>query len=106
LFEGDAERAEEGELIERFGGRLRADVLKVGHHGSKTSSTPAFLAAVSPVIAVVSCGVRNRYGHPFPGTLAALRSVGAKTLRTDRSGAITITTDGTTLLVDDAEEGP
>lgn len=106
LFEGDAERGEEGDLVERFGSRLRADVLKVGHHGSKTSSTPAFLAAVSPAIAVVSCGVRNRYGHPFPGTLGALRSIGAKTLRTDRVGAITITTDGTTLLVDDAQEGP
>ncbi len=106
LFEGDAEREEEGELVRRFGPALHADVLKVGHHGSKTSSTRALLAAVSPEIAVISCGVRNRYGHPFPATLAALGASGARVHRTDRDGAITVTTDGERLSIDDATEGP
>ena len=106
LFEGDAEREEEGDLVRRFGSGLRADVLKVGHHGSKTSSTPALLAAVSPEIAVVSCGVRNRYGHPFPATLASLAAAGARTHRTDRNGAVTVTTDGERLAIDDATEWP
>ncbi|HEY1954201.1 MAG TPA: DNA internalization-related competence protein ComEC/Rec2 [Polyangiaceae bacterium] len=106
LFEGDAEREEEGELVQRYGGALRADVLKVGHHGSKTSSTRPLLAAVSPEIAVISCGVRNRYGHPFPATLASLAAAGAHVHRTDRDGAVTVTTDGERLAIDDAAEGP
>jgi competence protein ComEC len=106
LFEGDAEREEEGAIVARYGASLHADVLKVGHHGSKTSSTPALLRAVSPAFAVVSCGVRNRYGHPFPATLSALRDSGARVLRTDRSGAVTVTTDGVGLVVDEVREGP
>jgi competence protein ComEC len=74
---------------------LRADVLKVGHHGSRTSSTPELVAAVRPELAVISCGVRNRFGHPHPETLAALGR--ARILRTDRDGAITIETDGASL---------
>ncbi len=106
LFEGDAEREEEAELVRRFGGQLKADVLKVGHHGSRTSSTPALLEAVSPELAVISCGVRNRYGHPYPTTLSGLEAARARVLRTDRSGAITVTTDGSALLVDEAVEAP
>jgi competence protein ComEC len=106
LFEGDAEREEEGELVRRFGSRLRSDVLKVGHHGSKTSSSPALLRAVSPEVAVVSCGARNHYGHPFPTTLASLAAVGARVYRTDRDGAVVVTTDGASLTIDDAREGP
>ncbi len=106
LFEGDAERDEESELVRRYGSALRSDVLKVGHHGSKTSSTPALLEAVSPNIAVISCGARNRYGHPFPATLDALTAAHAHVHRTDRDGAITITTNGESLDVDDSNEGP
>ena len=106
LFEGDAEREEEGDLVRRYGASLRADVLKVGHHGSKTSSTRALLAAVSPEVAVISCGGRNHYGHPFPATLASLAAVGAHVHRTDRNGAVTVTTDGERLAIDDADEGP
>jgi competence protein ComEC len=106
LFSGDAEREEEGDLVRRYGGALRADVLKVGHHGSKTSSTAAFIAAVSPEIAVVSCGIRNRYGHPFPATLATLGAAGVHVHRTDRVGAVVVATDGERLAVDDATEGP
>ncbi|HEX4512188.1 MAG TPA: DNA internalization-related competence protein ComEC/Rec2, partial [Polyangiaceae bacterium] len=106
LFVGDAEREEEAELVQRYGGALRADVLKVGHHGSKTSSTPAFVAAVAPKIAVVSCGIRNRYGHPFPTTIETLRAAGARIHRTDRRGAVVVATDGASLTVDGSAEEP
>jgi competence protein ComEC len=106
FLEGDAEHEEEHELVRRFGDALRSDVLKVGHHGSKTSSTPELLRAVSPKVAVISCGIRNRYGHPFPATLAALDAVGARVHRTDHDGAVIITTDGESLRVDDSNEGP
>lgn len=99
LLVGDAEHEEERELLLHAGTRLRADVLKVGHHGSRTSSTPAFLAAVSPRDAVISVGRRNRFGHPAPATLSALAAAGVRTWRTDRDGAVVVTTDGRTLEV-------
>jgi competence protein ComEC len=101
LFVGDAEREQEGELV---GPRVRADVLKVGHHGSATSSSERFLDAVRPSVAVISCGARNRFGHPNPDTLARLRASGARVLRTDRAGSVTVTTDGRTLKVATALE--
>lgn len=109
LFVGDAEHAEEDDLVaarSTRGSALRADVLKVGHHGSRTSTTPAFLAAVDPSIAVISCGVRNRFGHPAPVTLATLAARSrARVLRTDRDGSVTVTTDGRSLDVRTATDG-
>jgi competence protein ComEC len=99
LFVGDAEQEEEAMLLKTSRDRLRADVLKVGHHGSRTSSTPAFLAAVSPSEAIVSVGCRNRFGHPAASTLAALAARGLRVWRTDRDGAIAVTTDGKSLEV-------
>ncbi len=99
LFVGDAEQEEEATLLAASPHRLRADVLKVGHHGSRTSSSPTFLAAVAPREAIVSVGCRNRFGHPDPVTLAALDREGARVWRTDREGAITVTTDGRSLEV-------
>jgi competence protein ComEC len=99
LFVGDAEHEEEETLLATARDRLRADVLKVGHHGSRTSSTPAFLRAVAPREAVVSAGCRNRFGHPHAVTLAALARAGARVWRTDEDGAITVTTDGASLDV-------
>ena len=81
-------------------------MLKVGHHGSKTSSTPELLRAVSPEVAVISCGARNHYGHPFPTTLGSLAAITAHVYRTDREGEVVVTTDGERLRVDDALEGP
>jgi len=77
-----AGEAAESELL-RSGRALSADLLKVGHHGSRGSTTPAFLAAVSPRIALVSCGRENRFGHPAPETLASLAAARTRVFRTD-----------------------
>ena len=97
---GDAERPEEDWLVARYGDSLRADVLKVGHHGSSTSSSAEFLDAVRPRIALVSVGVGNSYGHPSAAVMATLAGRGAQVLRTDRLGTIVVRTDGRRLLVD------
>jgi competence protein ComEC len=76
-----------------------ATVLKVAHHGSRGSSTPEFLRAVSPLVAVISVGPRNPYGHPSPETLARLHAVSAAVYRTDHDGAVLFETDGSTLTV-------
>jgi competence protein ComEC len=78
---------------------LRADVLKVGHHGSGTSTTSPFLGAVRPRLAVISVGAANLYGHPDRETLRALAAAGAQVLRTDKMGSIVVSTDGRRLLV-------
>lgn len=93
LLVGDTERGEEGRLL-AAGATLSADLLKVGHHGSRTSSSPAFLAAVAPSVAVVSTGVRNRFGHPNPIALSALAATHATVVRTDLGGAVAWSTDG------------
>lgn len=104
LLVGDAEKEEEERLLATYGNALQADVLKVGHHGSNTSSSQEFLNAVRPRIAVVSCGVRNRFAHPSPKTLQSLRSRGATVLRTDRSGGVVWESDGTRDQIRTADE--
>lgn len=93
LLEGDAEAPSEAHMLAEGG--LRSDLLKVGHHGSKTSTTPAFLQAVSPVYAAISVGRRNYYGHPKYETLEKLEGAHALTYRTDLLGASTFYLDGT-----------
>lgn len=88
LFMGDLESAEEGNI------NTRADILKVGHHGSRTSTSDTLLRAVKPKEAIISCGTNNQYGHPHDVTMKRLASYGIKTYRTDKSGNITLTTDG------------
>ena len=78
---------------------LRADILKIGHHGSDTSTSDAWLAAVRPRLAVLSCGRQNRHGHPHPRTLATLRRHGVPLFRTDRDGAVVVTAEGGRLRV-------
>ncbi|MFW2390360.1 MAG: DNA internalization-related competence protein ComEC/Rec2 [Polyangiales bacterium] len=98
LFTGDLER--EAELLLLDSGRIPAsDVLQVGHHGSRTSSAPSFIAEVRPSLAVISCGAGNRYGHPSPSVVARLRAAGAEVHRTDQHGGLIVTTDGDRLLV-------
>ncbi|MBZ5702149.1 MAG: DNA internalization-related competence protein ComEC/Rec2 [Acidobacteriia bacterium] len=95
LLPGDIEKQAEREIAaETPEDGLRADVLKVGHHGSKNSTMEEFLARVRPRIAVVSAGAENPYGHPSPEALERLEQAGVRVLRTDRSGAIHILTDG------------
>ena len=94
LLTGDMEKKIEAQLVAE--GLLRhADVLKVGHHGSKTSSTGEFLDQVHPALAVMSDGYGNLYGHPHPVTLASLRDRHVLAFRTDLDGAVTFVTDGT-----------
>jgi competence protein ComEC len=95
LLTGDAERAEERWMLDRWGAEaLAAEVLKVGHHGSRTSTSPPFLAAVRPRVALVSVGAGNRYGHPTPDVMRALAAAGATVLRTDQLGPVVLRTDG------------
>ena len=92
---GDAEsQAEASILSDNAGETLSADVLKVGHHGSKNSTTPDFLAAVHPQFAIISAGIENPYGHPSPDLLQRLENANAKIFRTDLNGAIHVLTDG------------
>jgi competence protein ComEC len=87
LFTGDAGFATEDRLL-RAGTDLRADVLKVGHHGSAYATSPAFVAAVHPRAAIISVGRHNLFGHPALSTVASLEAAGTKVYRTDRCGAI------------------
>lgn len=90
LFTGDIEREGEELLIARHGAMLGADVIKVPHHGSRTSSTPALAAATAPALAVISCGAGNRFGFPAPEVVTRWQAAGARVLRTDVHGTITI----------------
>lgn len=98
LFTGDAERPEEQMLL-NAGVRLDATVLKVGHHGSDTSTTYPFLREIIPKAAVISVGKGNSYGHPDDNPLSRLRDAGVDVFRTDLQGDIVITTDGTDLSI-------
>ena len=93
LFAGDAETASENAMISK-GFDLDADVLKIGHHGSSSSTSGAFLDAVSPLAAVISAGQDNDYGHPTMQTLDRLKSAGIELYRTDLAGTILATSDG------------
>lgn len=94
LFTGDAEALEEQWLVDRAPALLRADLLKVAHHGSGTSSTEAWLDAVRPRAALVSVASRNFYGHPDPAVMRRFSARGAVVLRTDQLGTIVASTDG------------
>jgi len=99
LLTGDLESPIERLLV--AGGRpLHADVLKVGHHGSKTSTSPDFLNAVSPSVAIISAGFENPFGHPHASVLARLSERHSAILRTDRDGLITVRSDGRKLSLD------
>ena len=100
MLPGDAEKqAESAVLDENSKEMLRADVLKVGHHGSKNSTMSRFLAAVHPRVAVISAGEDNPYGHPSLELLERLSAAGVWILRTDRDGAVHVLTDGRQLEV-------
>jgi competence protein ComEC len=95
LLPGDAERLAEHAILAENGPEiLRSDVLKIGHHGGKNSTTPEFLSAVDPRIAIISVGEANPYGHPSPELLQRLEAAGVRILRTDREGAVHVLTGG------------
>ncbi len=98
LFTGDAEAESEQAMLDA-GFDLRADVLKVGHHGSSSSTTPAFFRAVDPAAAVISCAKDNVYGHPHREVLQMFENAGISVYRTDRDGTVTICSDGVDLFV-------
>ncbi|UQX54365.1 MBL fold metallo-hydrolase [Cytobacillus pseudoceanisediminis] len=87
LFTGDLEETGESQLIKAYP-NLKIDVLKIAHHGSKTSTTESFLAAVKPRIAVISAGRNNRYGHPHNDVTGRLKDINVHVLRTDKQGAV------------------
>lgn len=97
LFVGDAETASEKEMLEHYREDLKSDILKVGHHGSDTSSSSEFLAAVQPKYGIVSCGKDNKYGHPTPEILKRYEDAGIPLLRTDLLGTIHLQSDGTNI---------
>lgn len=100
LFTGDAERDEEAWIVDRYGREaVAADVLKLGHHGSKTSSSPRFLDAVSPQLGLVSVGTGNVYHHPSMETIGAFTARRIPLLRTDLDGDVIVRTDGNTMRV-------
>ena len=90
LLAADIEKLAESEIVARAGGRLRSQVLLVPHHGSRTSSTPSFLDAVDPQVAIVSAGWRNRFRHPSPAVLQRYAQRGIRVLRTDLDGAVRV----------------
>jgi beta-lactamase superfamily II metal-dependent hydrolase len=96
LFAGDAQELSELEMVQA-GYDLKSDLIKVGHHGSQTSSSEIFLAKVQPKYAVISVGKGNRYGHPSQETLDRLARFGAEVYRTDQSGTIIAESDGTNI---------
>jgi competence protein ComEC len=104
LFTGDAEREEETDIIEA-GRDLSADVLKVGHHGSNTSTGYRFLREIMPEYAIISCGKGNAYGHPGEETLSRLRDADVSVFRTDLNGTVTVKSDGKSVSIDSERGG-
>lgn len=96
LFTGDAEIVEENEILDA-GYDIKCDVLKVGHHGSETSTGYRWLKAAAPTYAVISCGKDNSYGHPHEGPLSKLRDADVKVYRTDMQGTVICKSDGTNI---------
>ena len=90
LFVGDIEEEAEHEIANLYGNTLKADILKVAHHGSKTSSTQEFLNAVAPKIALIGVGENNKFGHPSANIIQRLKNIGCKVYRTDQMGEVSI----------------
>lgn len=100
LFTGDAEGPVEKDMAASYGKKLKCQVLKAGHHGSKTSSTAEFLKLVQPESVVMSLGANNQYGHPHEALLNRLQKQGVKNIyRTDANGTITIVSDGSSYSI-------
>jgi len=98
LFTGDMEEPAETEVL-KWNYPIACQILKVGHHGSHTATGAPFLAAVQPRVALISCGLHNKFRHPHPSTLKKLVAASVCVLRTDRAGTIKVETNGTTFTL-------
>jgi competence protein ComEC len=105
LLTGDAESVSESEMLKN-GQTLRSTLLKVGHHGSSSSTSRAFLNAVAPKYAVISVGAGNTYGHPAQDTLNRLASAGVQVFRTDQVGTVIATSDGQNISFNKSTQMP
>ena len=99
LFTGDLEYLGESFIIQNYD-PVDIDILKLGHHGSKTSTTGSFLQWATPEVGLISAGRHNRYGHPHPSVLSRCRHYNMDLYRTDLHGAITLTTHGDSFLIE------
>jgi competence protein ComEC len=104
LLMGDAGYEAENEIMSK-GFDIESDILKVGHHGSKSATSASFLKRVAPRISIISAGLGNPYGHPAPEVIKRLKKSGSQVYRTDIQGTIDVTTDGTSIYVSTREEG-
>lgn len=102
LFTGDIEKVAEEAILQKYKGTnvLKSTILKVAHHGSKSSSIAEFLEKVKPKIALIGVGEKNTFGHPNAGVLERLKENNSKIYRTDLDGEITIITNGNTITID------
>lgn len=98
LFTGDAEKGEERAIVDRYGHKIRSTVVKVGHHGSATSSSPAFVQAVAPHVAIISVG-ENSYNHPDNLVIKRWQQMGAEVYTTESSGHLALESDGDKLYL-------
>ena len=99
MFTGDAEADEEKGIVANYSSELKSNILKARHHGSKTSSSAAFLRAVKPEAALISCGIGNDYGHPHKETMKKFQAMKLQIFETDKNGTITVTSDGQTYSI-------
>lgn len=99
LLTGDVEEESETRMVKRFGTALKSQILKSPHHGSRTSSSSAFLKAVAPEAVVISVGENNDYHHPHPSTMKRYQAAKMKIYRTDKNGTVTVTSDGKTYQI-------
>lgn len=98
MLTGDAPSWAEDRVVQRYGSTLKSDILKAGHHGSKTSTSPLFLTAVNPGIVVVSAGKDNSYGHPHQDVVARVLESGATLVSTINEGTVTFVSNGTEVV--------
>jgi beta-lactamase superfamily II metal-dependent hydrolase len=106
LYTGDIEKERERELCSRVDSLLDVDILKVPHHGSSSSSTPAFIKTVTPDIAIISCGEENSYDHPHDEVLALYYNLDIDIYRTDQHGTILVQTDGSNYTIQTETDAP
>jgi competence protein ComEC len=99
LFPGDIKSGAEKEMVERYGDRLQSRVLVAPHHGSKSSSSAAFVAAIRPRIVIFTTGVNNRFNFPHPSVIRRYQDIGATLFNTATHGAVQIRTDGNALTI-------